>query len=145
MVRPDVIALKESFTKWVEGNTLRLIKFCRLFSQVHRELRDGIQDGIRAKKRLRSDSEMGVMLSTNADIVLNKDPEESSVSDGDPELAEEADKLARKKLKSNPRHIALLMEAAQIQRDTIREARKEVSAKHQTRANNPVQLTLSKK
>lgn len=56
-----------------------------------------------------------------------------------------ADKLARKKLKSNPRHTALLMEAAQIQRDIIREARKEVSAKHQTRASNPVQLTLSKK
>ena len=87
---------------------------------------------------------MEVMLSTNADIVLNKDPEESSVSDGDPELAEEADKLARKKLKSNPRHTALLMEVAQIQRDTIREARKEVSAKHQTNASNPAQLTLSK-
>ncbi len=145
MVRPDAIALKESFTKWVEGNNLRLIKFCRLFSQIHHELRDGIHDGMRTQKRLRSDSEMGVMLSTNADIVLNKDPEESSVSDVDPELAEEADKLARKKLKSNSRHTALLMEAAQIQRDTIREARKEISAQHQTRASNPVQLTLSKK
>ena len=145
MVRPDAIALKESFTKWVEGNNLRLIKFCRLFSQVHHKLRDGIHDGIRTQKRFRSSSEMGMMLSTNAEIVLNKDPEESSVSDIDPELAEEADKLARKKLKSNPRHTALLMEAAQIQRDTIREARKEVSAKDQTRASNSAPLTLSKK